>query len=82
MYNSILQLAIKLTKKYVKEQNQVRSGTWTLCRILPQRNTRIVILEALKKDDKRKADQFLQELLSDRLIGKTLELSAKNSTIT
>ena len=38
-----------------------------ICRILPERNIRIVILEALRKDDKRKADLFLQELLSGSL---------------
>lgn len=45
-------------------------GLKTVCRILPQRNTRIVILEALKKDDKRKADQFVQELLTEPLTEK------------
>lgn len=44
-----------------------------ICRILPQRNTRIVILEALKKDDKRKADQFVQELLTGALTEKDAE---------
>ena len=45
-------------------------GLKAVCRILPQRNTRIVILEALKKDDKRKADQFVQELLTEPLMEK------------
>ena len=45
-------------------------GLKAVCRILPQRNTRIVILEALKKDDKRKADQFVQELLTEPLTEK------------
>ena len=36
-----------------------------ICRILPERNTRIVLLEALRKDDKRKAALFLQELLAE-----------------
>ena len=45
-------------------------GLKAVCRILPQRNTRIVILEALKKDDKRKADQFVQELLTEPLAEK------------
>ena len=41
-----------------------------ICRLLPERNIRIVILDALKKDDKRKADQFLHELLSETLTEK------------
>lgn len=42
----------------------------TVSRILPGRKIRTVILEALRKDDKRKADLFLQELLSGPLTEK------------
>lgn len=41
-----------------------------ICRILPERNIRIVILDALRKDDKRKADLLLQEMLSGTLTEK------------
>ena len=41
-----------------------------ICRLLPERNIRIVILDALKRDDRRKADQFLQGLLTELPIEK------------
>ena len=45
-------------------------GLKRICRILPERNIRIVITNALRKDDRRKADLFLQELLSEPLTEK------------
>ena len=41
-----------------------------ICNILPKRNVKTVILNALERDDDRKADRFIQEILLGPLTGK------------
>lgn len=39
----------------------------SICRILPHRNVKVTLLGALEKDDHRRADQYIQELLEEPL---------------
>lgn len=42
----------------------------SICRILPHRNIKVTLLNALRKDDHRRADQYIQELLEEPLTEK------------
>lgn len=42
----------------------------SICRMLPHRNIRVTLLNALKKDDHRRADRYMQELLDEPLTEK------------
>ena len=42
----------------------------SICRMLPHRNIRVTLLNALAKDDHRRADRYMQELLDEPLTEK------------